>query len=83
MNNSEIWNIAARKKLGAPDTWIWCKVQQITGGILITGAVPLGITTRGKNKGRPKWPKLDDCDMVIVTKEDIENELANYKKEVE
>jgi len=80
--------IAARKAGGAPG-WHWCS-SEIVGrpkkgapradvAFLVEGAAPIGVKTRGKNKGGPKWPK--ELDRVVVTGAEIDAEVLAVEAE--
>lgn len=80
--------VAARKAGGAPG-WQW-RSSEVVGRtasgtprdqvhFLVEGAVPIGVKTRGKNKGGPKWPK--ELDRVVVTGAEIDAEVLAVEAE--
>jgi hypothetical protein len=71
----------ARRKVNGPPLWRWCIARAHKGGLLIKGAVPLGTYSKGRRKGEPKWPRVADLDVAIVSDADYATEYARYERE--
>lgn len=74
-------NVVARKKLGQPQEWRWCKFEMIgdTDDCLVEGGIPR-LLQSGKRKGQPTWrdSKLTKC---VVTKAEHDQAKADYEAE--
>lgn len=74
-------DVVARKKLGQPQEWRWCKFEAIgdTDDCLVEGGVPR-LLQKGKNKGRPTWRDsvLSKC---VVTRSEMDQAKADYETE--
>lgn len=75
--------MAARRVHGLPDGWLPRVYRSLgdaraTIGYSLTGAVPLGVVTRGPRKGRPKFPPLRQLQEVIITPLDVEVARAEW-----
>ena len=85
----DVINRVAARRAGNKPGWQWCK-SEIVGRplesskrhdvhFLVQGGVPVGVKTRGKNRGQPKWPK--DLDRVVVTGAEIDAEILVVEAE--
>lgn len=74
-------NVVARKKLGQPPEWRWCKFQAIgdTDDCLIEGGIPRPRKS-GKLKGLPTW-KESVKSICVVTRAEMDQAKAAYELE--
>lgn len=83
MSAPDFHAMAARKVHGLPDEW-QPRIYRVLGdarvtiGYSLTGAVPVGVITRGPRKGRPKWPPRNDLREVIITPADVAAATAEW-----
>ena len=74
-------NVVARKKLGQPKEWRWCKFERIgdTDDCLVEGGIPR-LLQSGKRKGQPTWrdSKLTKC---VVTGAEHDQAKVDYEAE--
>lgn len=74
-------NVVARKKLGQPPEWRWCKFEMIgdTDDCLVEGGIPRLLLT-GKRKGLPTWR---DCTLskCVITRAEHDQAMADYEAE--
>lgn len=62
----------ARELLEMPPAWRLYRWEVKGAGVLVEGAVPLGIFKRGPRKGQPKWrPCEKEAAIVILNKQRI------------
>lgn len=87
----DVMNRVAARKAGGKPGWHWCS-SEVVGRpphgtprdqvhFLVEGAVPVGVWASGKRKGRPKWPKREACDRVVVTGAEIDAEVLAVEAE--
>lgn len=85
---NDVMSQVAARRLGKPG-WAWCK-SSVVGRpphgaprnevhFLLEGAVPVGVVTRGKNKGRAKWPKV--LDQIVITGAEYDAEVLAVEDE--
>lgn len=68
----------ARRKLGAPPEWSWCKSERIgTDSFLLEGGVPR-LLKSGPRKGQRTWRDVDLA-RCIVTDSEITADKATYE----
>jgi len=78
MSNTDFMNIVARRKLGAPDEWEWCRAAWKDDGVHLEGGVPDGYWKSGFRRGLKKWSgELDKC---IVSSMELKAEREAYVK---
>jgi hypothetical protein len=83
MSAPDFHALAARRVHGLPDEWRPV-IYQVLGdaratlGYSLTGAVPVGVITRGPRKGRPKWPPKYQLQEVIITPADVAAVTAQW-----
>lgn len=65
---------AASRKIGIAG-WEPCVLEAVTGGMLLTGGIPIFIN------GRKKWPARKNMERVILTSEEIAAEEHRYEAE--
>lgn len=68
----------ARRKLGAPPEWTWCKSERIgTDAFMLEGGIPRKLKS-GPRKGRNTFK---DCELakVVVTDAEVKAEKAAYE----
>lgn len=70
---------AARRKLGASKEWKSYRWEVLTGGFLVTGAVPVGLYKSGPRKGKPKWQGRGT--KVLLSETEVVAEVALYIRE--
>ena len=74
-------NVVARKKLGQPQEWRWCKFEMIgdTYDCVVEGGVPR-VLKSGERKGQPTWR---DCALTkcVVTQAEHDQAKADYETE--
>ena len=83
MSAPDFHAMAARRVHGLPDEWKPCIYQvqsdpRETIGYSLTGAVPVGVISRGPRKGRSKWPPLRQLQRVIITPADVAAATAEW-----
>lgn len=68
----DFYDIIAKER-GVPADWRWFKIEAKGDGahvvFLLTGAVPNGVISRGKYKGKPKYDKSTQRELVITRAE--------------
>jgi len=77
------WNETARRVHGMPEGWRWFSLdgrEKPPGFVLVTGAVPIGFITRGKNKGHPKWPPVAQGQKLWVKVSDFEESKVLWEQ---
>jgi hypothetical protein len=83
MSAPDFHALAARRVHGLPDEWE-PRIYQVLGdarqtlGYRLTGAVPVGVISRGLRKGRPKWPPRGQLQEVIITPADLAAATAEW-----
>ncbi|MGU9830202.1 hypothetical protein [Pseudomonas sp. LF242] len=74
-------NVVARKKLGQPQEWRWCKFEMIgdTHDCVVEGGIPR-LLQGGKRKGQPTWR---DCTITksVVTQAEHDQAKSDYEAE--
>jgi hypothetical protein len=83
MSAPDFHAMAARHVYGLPDEWeprIYRVLgdARVTIGYSLTGAVPVGVITRGPRKGKPKWPPRNQLREVIITPADLAAATAQW-----
>ena len=83
MSAPDFHTLAARRVHGLPDEWeprIYKVLSdaRATIGYSLTGAVPVGVISRGPRKGRPKWPPRSQLHEVIITPADLAAATAEW-----
>lgn len=78
-----VFSIACIELRGMPTGWRWCswscaKEHAPDGYHRITGAVPIGVITKGKSKGRPKWPK--ELQTHFISQQEIDALILDLEK---
>jgi hypothetical protein len=87
----DVMNRIAARKAGGKPGWRWCS-SEVVGRpphgtprdqvhFLIEGAVPVGVWASGERKGRPRWPKREACDRVVVTGAEVDAEVLAVEAE--
>lgn len=69
------FNKTAIEVHGKPADWRWIRLDahnKPEDFIEVVGAVPIGVFSRGANKGRPKFPGISQCDRVWMRESDID-----------
>lgn len=83
MSAPDFHAMAARRVHGLPDEWE-PRIYQVLGdarqtlGYSLTGAVPVGVISRGPRKGRLKWPPKGQLREVIITPADLAAATAEW-----
>jgi hypothetical protein len=74
-------NMVARKKLGQPPEWRWCKFEAIgdTDDCVVEGGIPR-LLQSGKRKGQVTWR---DCTLIKCVVTRAESDLAKVEYETE
>lgn len=78
----DFYNMTVIRIHGKPYEWEWCKLDSHNkppGYFEIRGGVPVGKITRGKNKGRNKWPK--NLDVIWLKFTDIDETRKLWEQE--
>ncbi|WP_039967730.1 hypothetical protein [Pseudomonas chlororaphis] len=74
-------NVVARKKLGQPQEWRWCKFEMIgdTDDCVVEGGIPR-LLLSGRRKGQATWR---DCELTkcVVTKAEYDQAKVDYEVE--
>lgn len=78
MNNAHAETVA-RRKLNAPDSFVFYRWECVGPDLMLTGCVSSGLVTKGKRIGRPRYdgPKQSCC----VTDAEILLEHQRYEAE--
>lgn len=69
------WSAAVRRLRNVPEGWQWWGLDcldRTSRAVKVSGAVPLGVFSKGPRKGRLKWPPKDECDHFVLTMNDLE-----------
>lgn len=79
------WYEMIAKTRGVPANWRWFSVEWIGlkphDVLLLKGAVPGAVFTRGKNKGKPNPAKYTDKRELIITRSDLSATKARWEAE--
>ena len=83
MSAPDIHAITARRVHNLPDEWRPCIYESLDRdlGFALTGAVPIGIYSRGPRKGRPKWPPKRDLQRVVITTDEVRQTQIQWENE--
>lgn len=77
----DICNYASKKV--SIEGWLWYKWEVLDrDSFLVTGEVPFGVYTKGKNKGKHRFghPKSTNNCRVVVIKSELEAEALSYEQ---
>lgn len=80
MEKPDFWNMAVKRKHGVSAEWKWCKLNSADmpeDFVQVTGAVPVGLISRGLRKGRSKWPK--QLQTFCIRMADVEFEMRQFE----
>ena len=78
----DFFNLAAQRLHGKPEGWKWCQLdahRKPEDFVEVTGAVPVGVVSRGPRKGSPKWPK--ELERIWLRMSDIERVRLDWERE--
>lgn len=67
---------AAAEKAAGLDGWMAYRWEAVEGGSLVTGDVPIGFISRGKNKGCPKWSANSKNKRRVLVSDDQMQQIA-------
>jgi len=77
------YNETAKRCHNKPDDWQWYSLSAHNvpdGFIKVMGSVPIGVYSRGPNKGRPKWARSSEADTVWMKQSDIDETKLIYSE---
>ena len=78
----DFFSLAAQRLHNKPEGWRWCQLdahRKPEDFVEVTGAVPIGVISRGPRKGHPRWPKT--LERVWLRMADIRKVQLDWEQE--